>query len=65
MSIPLPTETLRSATEERLVDGTAEVAASDDGKRLMITPEKAVLHRPAAAPNPASDCSADCVPLLR
>jgi len=48
-----------------IVDGTAEVAADAGEPRLLITPTKAVLHRPAAAPNPeASACGADCVPLF-
>jgi hypothetical protein len=47
-----------------IVDGTAVIAARDQGRRLLITPTKAVLHRPAAVPDPASPCAADCVPLL-
>jgi len=47
-----------------IVDGTAAVTACADGPRLLITPTRAVLHRPAAAPDPASPCGADCVPLL-
>jgi hypothetical protein len=47
-----------------IVDGTAVVASRQDGQRLLITPTKAVLHRPAPAPDPASACGADCVPLL-
>ena len=48
-----------------IVDGTAAVASSDDGHRLFVTPTKAVLHRPAPAPDPTtSSCGADCVPLL-
>ena len=47
-----------------IVDGTAAVASHGDGHRLLITPTKAVLHRPAAAPDPAAPCGADCVPLL-
>ena len=47
-----------------IVDGTAVVAGREDAHRLLITPTKAVLHRAAAAPNPLSPCSADCVPLL-
>ena len=43
-----------------IVDGTATV----DGLRLRITPVKAVLHRPAAAPDPSSACGADCAPLV-
>src|SRR5262245_34201285 len=48
-----------------IVDGTAVVAAGVEGNRLLVTPTRAVLHRAAAAPDPASECSADCVPLLR
>jgi hypothetical protein len=47
-----------------IVDGTAVVVSHADGRRLLITPTKAVLHRPAATPDPASSCGADCVPLL-
>lgn len=47
-----------------IVDGTAVVTTGDGGQRLRITPTKAVLHRPAATPDPASACGADCVPLL-
>jgi hypothetical protein len=47
-----------------IVDGTAAPAAQEDGKRLLITPTKAVLHRPAPAPDPSSTCGADCVPLM-
>ena len=43
-----------------IVDGAAVV----DGERLVITPTKAVLHRPAAAPDPMATCGHDCVPLL-
>jgi hypothetical protein len=47
-----------------IVDGTAVVVSRDQGHQLVITPTRAVLHRPAAAPDPASACGADCVPLL-
>jgi hypothetical protein len=44
-----------------IVDGTAAV----DGQRLLVTPTKGVLHRPAPGAEPsASECAADCVPLL-
>jgi hypothetical protein len=43
-----------------IVDGTATVAAG----RVSVTPTKAVLHRSAPAPDPASSCDADCVPIL-
>ncbi len=48
-----------------IVDGTAAVASSDGAPRLVVTPTRAVLHRPAPAPDrTASTCDADCVPLL-
>src|SRR5262249_45136764 len=47
-----------------IVDGSAAVVAGADGPRVLITPTKAVLHRPAPAPDPSSPCGADCVPLL-
>jgi hypothetical protein len=41
-----------------IVDGTAQVV--DD--RIDVTPQRAVLHRPApAAPGADSSCSSDCV----
>ncbi len=48
-----------------IIDGTAAIATREDSQWILITPTKAVLHRPAAAPDPASACGADCVPLLR
>ena len=47
-----------------IVDGRAVVASSGGGQRIRVTPTKAVLHRPAAVPDPSSSCTADCVPLL-
>lgn len=61
---------LRTADDYSLiVDGTAVVApaAGPDGEpRVLVTPQRAVLHRPASAPvaGDASGCGADCVPLL-
>jgi hypothetical protein len=46
-----------------IVDGTAIVESRGEGQRLLMTPTKAILHRPAAVPDPDSSCSADCVPL--
>jgi hypothetical protein len=46
-----------------IVDGTAATVAGES-PRLRITPRRAVLHRPAAAPDPTAACGADCVPLL-
>jgi hypothetical protein len=48
-----------------IVDGSATVRSTGDGDVLLVTPVKAVLHRPATAPAPArAGCEADCVPLL-
>jgi hypothetical protein len=43
-----------------IVDGTATVGS----RELRVMPTRAVLHRPAAAPDPSASCGADCVPLL-
>ena len=43
-----------------IIDGTATV----DGTVVRVTPTKAVLHRPAANPDPASACAHDCVPII-
>jgi len=56
----------RSAGDYSLIiDGTAAAVSRGERRGLLITPTRAVLHRPAAAPDPASACGADCVPLLR
>src|SRR4029077_16484109 len=48
-----------------IVDGTAAVASGGKGQRLLVTPTRAVLHRPAPAPAPTgSSCEADCVPVF-
>ena len=48
-----------------IVDGTATVVEATGAQpRLRILPTQAVLHRPAATPDPSSTCAADCVPLL-
>jgi len=48
-----------------IVDGTATVVSHADGRRLLVTPTFAVLHRPAPPADPAaSACEADCVPLM-
>ena len=47
-----------------IIDGTASVATLAQGQRLLITPTRAVLHRPAAVPDPASSCGADCVEIM-
>lgn len=48
------------------VDGTAEVAAAGEAGTLVVTPSRAVLHRPAPTPaarptQDASACVSDCV----
>jgi hypothetical protein len=63
---------VRTADDHSLiVDGTAvppapPAAAEGAGgeREVRIAPTKAVLHRAAAAPDPASACGADCVPLV-
>ncbi|MDX2166708.1 MAG: pyridoxamine 5'-phosphate oxidase family protein [Deltaproteobacteria bacterium] len=47
-----------------IIDGRASVADGAGGSRLLVTPLKAVLHRPAAIPDASASCGADCVPLL-
>src|ERR1043166_466237 len=47
-----------------IVDGTAAVTPGDGDQRVRVVPTRAVLHRPAVAPDPSSSCTADCVPLL-
>jgi len=47
-----------------IVDGTGVVETAESGQRLLVTPTKAVLHRPAAVPDPTSSCTADCVPVM-
>jgi hypothetical protein len=62
---------LRSADDYTLiVDGIAAVTLQNQQRRLLLTPTKAILHRPASAPatasalKPTSACDADCVPIL-
>jgi hypothetical protein len=47
-----------------IVDGSAAVVSDGAEPRLLVTPVKAVLHRPAPTPDPAAACAADCVPLV-
>jgi hypothetical protein len=46
------------------VDGRATVESSGDINRMTVTPTRAVFHRHGPAPDPASSCAADCVPVL-
>src|SRR5512143_403289 len=40
-----------------IIDGSATAATESGEPRLRITPTRAVLHRPAPAPDPSSSCS--------
>ena len=47
-----------------IIDAISTVAATQDGFRLHLAPTRAVLHRPAPAPDSAtSPCASDCIPL--
>jgi len=47
-----------------IVDAVATVVTTPDGIWLRLAPTRAVLHRPALAPDPtASPCGSDCIPL--
>ena len=48
-----------------IVDGTAMVAETDDGRTVRFRPTGAVLHRPAPEGfvNSATGCSHDCAPV--
>jgi hypothetical protein len=47
-----------------IVDGLGTVESGERGPRLRVSPTRAVFHRPGPPPDPASSCSADCVPVL-
>ncbi len=47
-----------------IVDAHASMTTDAAERRVLLAPRKAVLHRPAAAPDPDAACTADCVPLL-
>jgi hypothetical protein len=47
------------------VDGPATVESSGGERRLLVTPTRAVFHRPGAPRDPASSCTSDCVPVLQ
>ena len=53
------------ASYSLIVDATATVEPSAGGSRLLLAPTRAVLHRPAPAPDPAaSPCGSDCVAVV-
>lgn len=47
-----------------IVDADAAVEGDGDERRIRLTPTHAVLHRPAASPDPTTDCDHDCQPVL-
>jgi hypothetical protein len=47
------------------VDGPATVETQGDERRLVVTPTRAVFHRPGAPRDPASSCTSDCVPIFQ
>ena len=54
-----------AANYSLIVDGLATIDATADGTRLLVSPTRAVLHRPAPAPDPsASPCGSDCIPIV-
>jgi len=72
------TQTARNAQAKPIVTLLFPVRGADDysliidasatgkpgGLQLVLTPTRAVLHRPGAPSDPASSCGADCVPLF-
>ena len=47
-----------------IVDAVARVVSTPTEAQLLLSPTRAVLHRPAPAPDPtASPCGSDCVPV--
>ena len=47
-----------------IVDAVATVVSDTGGRRLLLMATRAVLHRPAPAPDPTTaPCSSDCVEL--
>jgi hypothetical protein len=53
----------RDADYTLFVDGAAVVESSGQERRLVVTPARAVLHRPGPPRELASGCAADCVPI--
>jgi Pyridoxamine 5'-phosphate oxidase len=47
------------------VDGPATVELHGEERRLLVTPTRAVFHRPGAPRDPASSCTSDCVPIFQ
>jgi len=47
------------------VDGPATVETRGEDRCIVVTPTRAVFHRPGAPRDPASSCTSDCVPILQ
>lgn len=47
------------------VDGPATVETRGDDRCVVVTPTRAVFHRPGAPRDPASSCTSDCVPIFQ
>ncbi|HEU5189229.1 MAG TPA: pyridoxamine 5'-phosphate oxidase family protein [Methylomirabilota bacterium] len=47
------------------VDGPATVETRGDDHCVVVTPTRAVFHRPGAPRDPASSCTSDCVPIFQ
>ena len=49
-----------------VVDGTAAVESIPGANRLVVTPTRAVFHRPGPPADPSrTSCTADCMPILQ
>lgn len=47
-----------------IVDADASVQDSGDDRLIRLRPTHAILHRPAAVPDPTTDCAHDCQSVL-
>jgi hypothetical protein len=47
------------------VDGPATVETRGDERCVVVTPTRAVYHRPGPPRDPASSCTSDCMPILQ
>lgn len=47
------------------VDGPATVEIRGDERRVVVTPTRAVYHRPGPPRDPTSSCTSDCMPILQ
>lgn len=54
-----------SADYTLFVDGPATVETRGENRCVVVTPNRAVFHRPGAPRDPASSCTSDCVPIFQ